>query len=397
MEHAENGGHLLVPTHRVGDPDAGVEAGEHGPEESDEDGGGHNQGKHRTHAASEDDVAHVLDHGADRGRVGGRGGVAGEAAAAHRAAHHHVGGEVLEHVHHQSLDGERQEDAAADVLLGVLCLGPERGYGLEADQEQDGDRALTEDAREAVVAGEHGADGVVVVQPRVGDAEDDREEGKGDQRDQLDDVDHDRGHGRPADAPEGDVGVEQGEDQDHRDQQPRGGRVPGGDAVEVSEEDAAECGHDPGVDPVVEVGQPAHRELGHPGEAAVVGLLLVEERGLGEVVGGPGPGPRIAVGQLGVRVSGEKGQDQCEGQTDPHVARRRHAADRLARLTLEGGPEKGPGRDQGHGVDGDAGQAERLLHPPRAAGHAGTRIQLSGLDRHDSPPCVLRPQLTTWQ
>ena len=143
---------FLVARHRVRDADAGVEARERRADEREQDGQAEDDGDGRTGPA-EDRVDHVGQHRADRGRVdrGSRiagdlragGGLGGDGLGADRE----VGGEVLGHVGDERLDGEADEHAALDVLVGVDRLGAERGDRLEADEEQDGDRRLIEDVQ----------------------------------------------------------------------------------------------------------------------------------------------------------------------------------------------------------------------------------------------------------
>ena len=116
-----------------------------------------------------------------------------------------VGGEVLEQVADAALDDQAEQHAPLDVLVGVLRLGAERGHRLEPDQQQDGDRRLVQHVHEAV-RDDH-LPGVGQLEGLAGVAEpvDDEDDADGEQRHDLDDVDDDGGHRRPADAPVGDV------------------------------------------------------------------------------------------------------------------------------------------------------------------------------------------------
>ncbi len=140
---------------------------------------------------------------------------------------------------------------------------------------------------------------------RMAHPEEDEDDPHRHQRRDLDDVDHDRGHRRPADAPEGDVARQRGEADGHdRQRQPCQLMVDQCE-VDVAEQRGGEGHHDPGVDPVVEVADPAHRQLGRPGEPLVLQLVLVEEGGLGEVVAGTRAGIGVDPGQFGVAVGRE--------------------------------------------------------------------------------------------
>ncbi len=133
-------------------------------------------------------------------------------------------------------------------------------------------------------------------------------------------------------------------------------------AQDVDGQDPGEGHHDARVDPVVEMGDPADHELGEAGELVVDGLLALEEGGLREVVGRAGARRRVEVGQLPVAPRGEEGEHEREQQARDHVHRRGRGAVRLQRLRLERGPQERTGRDQRHGVDREAGEAQGSLH-----------------------------------
>ena len=95
--------------------------------------------------------------------------------------------------------------------------------------------------------------------------------------------------------------------------------------VDVPEQGRGERDHDPGIDPVVQMADPADGQLREPRQASVTGSLLVEERGLGEVVARSGARVGVRARQLGIAVRREHGQDQREEQSSPHGRRRRLA------------------------------------------------------------------------
>ena len=197
------------------------------------------------------------------------------------------------------------------------------------------------------------------------EAEHDEQDRQQHERRDLDDVDDDGGHRRSADASIGDVAGHEGEhDADPGELAVVQHLAVGEAGVDVPEQGAGEGHHDAGVDPVVEVADPTHRQLGHPGPLAVVRPFLVEQRRLGEEVARPGAGVGIDPGQLAVAVGRQERQHQREQQAGPHRARRRYRAVGLGqcRLDLEGRPEERARRDQRHGVHGDAGEGETLLH-----------------------------------
>ena len=101
--------------------------------------------------------------------------------------------------------------------LRVLCLGPQRRGRLEAHEQQDGDRRLVQHVYDAVrddhmkgIGSLEAACGMA-----MGDAEPDEQDADQQETGDLDRVDRDRGHCRPADAPEGDVPDQGSEDHGH--------------------------------------------------------------------------------------------------------------------------------------------------------------------------------------
>jgi hypothetical protein len=234
MQQPQEARDLAVAAHDVGDPDAGVQAGEGRPDQRDEDRRGQDQGEDRAGPA-EHRVADELDQVADR-RPGCRrravarngSGLAGRIRdrPGERAADREVRGHVLDEVGEEALDREREQDRAPHVAFRVVRLGAERGHRLEADQEQDCDRALEEDVRQ--VMRQHDGEHVLVGVGELGVAEpeDHGEDAEGQQRGELDDVDHDGGERRAGDPAEGDQPGERGEHRDERDLERRLERDP---------------------------------------------------------------------------------------------------------------------------------------------------------------------------
>src|SRR5260370_13164257 len=135
MEQAKVLGTLLVSTHSVGHACARVDASQRGADESEEYGKRFDQ--HETLAVTaEHRVADNGHHVADRScRSLG-------VIKAVKVVHEVIRGEVLDEVHEQALNRDRQQNAAGNVLLGVLGFLAERGYRLKAHQEQNRDRRL---------------------------------------------------------------------------------------------------------------------------------------------------------------------------------------------------------------------------------------------------------------
>ena len=172
----------------------------------------------------------------------------------------------------------------------------------------------------------------------------------------------DHGIGRTAHPSVGDVAAEEGEGDGDEGKDGVAEGLVGDRRVDVADQDAAEGDHDPRVDPVVQVADPADRELHEAGELSMLRLLLVQQGRLGEVVARSCPRVRVDPGKLAVAVGRQERENQREQQPGPHLARGRLSSCALRGLNLKRGPEECPRRDQRHGVDRYPGQGQASLH-----------------------------------
>ena len=211
--------------------------------------------------------------------------------------------------------------------------------------------------------------GDLVETVRVSDPIRDEPHADPDQRHRLDHEDRDRRHRRARDSSIRDVAGDHRERRSRRcptrstkacPRQPR--------AVDVPEERRREGDHDPRIDPVVQVADPADAQLREPSETPMGRARFVEQGSLGEVVAGAGARIRIDARQLAVAVRREQRQDEREQQPRPHVGRGGRAAPRERRLCLEGRPEERSRRDQRHRVHRDARERQTASHLPAARG-----------------------------
>ena len=179
----------------------------------------------------------------------------------------------------------------------------------------------------------------------VGNPEPDEHHAHQQQTGDLDHVDRYGGHGRPVDAPVSDVAHDARKTDSHDGQRQVGQRVVEDRRVQIAEQRRRVRHHDPGIDPVVEVADPAHAELGEARVPLVSRALLVQEGRLCEVVARAGAGVRVDPGQLRIAVRGQHRQDQGKKEAGPHPVRCRGAVARQRGLSLERRPQEGAWRN----------------------------------------------------
>ena len=127
-------------------------------------------------------------------------------------------------------------------------------------------------------------------------------------------------------------------------------------ACQVADKNRRNSHHHARIEPVIEVTGPTDDELRDARE--LIGIGLGQERLLGEEVGGAGAG--IQFREFGVGDGGGKAEQQRGDDAEPD-RRARHRGPILG-LLGERQPQECPGGNQGHGVHGQAGQAQRFLH-----------------------------------
>src|SRR5262245_52165625 len=107
----------------------------------------------------------------------------------------------------------------------------------------------------------------------------------------------------------------------------------------------------------------------------------IDEGLLREVVGAPEARLGIPPHELRVRKGGQEREDQRDRDAGPDVGRDRASVGRRrGGLELVRDPEERARRDEGHGVDRDAGQSERGLHLPssRLSSHRSSSPATAG-------------------
>lgn len=134
-----------------------------------------------------------------------------------RAADGEVGRKVLEQVAHPALDQQADKHSPFYVAVGVDGLGAERGDRLEPYKQEDGDRRLVQHVDDAV--GDDHVDSAGPFKPScglaVGQAEPDEQHAHQHQAGDLDHIYRYGGHGRPVDAPVGDIADDAGKGDGH--------------------------------------------------------------------------------------------------------------------------------------------------------------------------------------
>ena len=374
VEHAQDTGDFLVAAHDVGDTNAGVEARERRADESDEHG--RCQDDHEREAsAAQHRVADLPDHVADGGAGRGGCGVSSTRAGDRAAVHEEVGSHVFDDVGDAALDGQGEEDRAANVALRVDCLTTERRDRLEADQEKNGDGALKDDVGEVVRKNHRSQTGVRVGEFGVGHAERDSEDRERNKSRELNRIDDDGRHRGSGNTSIGDQTYDRREDERSADLE----RLIEHDAElgqDEHEQRRGERDHDARVDPVVEVGYPADHKLRQPGELVVDTLLTLQERGLREVIGRTRARIGEYVREFRIRKRCQEGKNKDEQQTGDHVECGGRSAILLDDLGLERRPQERAGRDQRHGVDREPGHRQGSLHfGPWRGGHRGPPVR----------------------